>query len=98
MADGHLVADNQGMGIVGDMQHTEVLHIGPVADPDIMHVPANDGMKPDATLLAQHNIADDDAGLLDKTGSGNRGFDALKGANHLPTVGESSDNLQEPVD
>jgi len=82
MADGHLVADDQWMGIVSDMEHTEVLHIRPVADPDKVHVPANDGMKPDAAVLAQHDIADDHAGLFDKTGRGNGGFDSLKCADH----------------
>ena len=52
MADGHLVADDQRMGIVGDMEYTEVLHVSPVTDPDIVHVPTNDGMEPDAAVLA----------------------------------------------
>jgi uncharacterized RmlC-like cupin family protein len=52
------------------MEHAEVLHISPVADPDIVHVPANDSMEPNAAVLAKHDIADDDAGLFDKTGRG----------------------------
>jgi hypothetical protein len=65
VADGHLVADDQWMGIVGAMEHTEILHISPVTDPDIVHVPANDSVKPDAAVLAHHDIADDDTGLFD---------------------------------
>jgi hypothetical protein len=82
VANGHLVANDQRMGIVGDMEHTEVLHVGPVTDPDVVHVPANDGMEPDAAMLAEHDIADDDAGLFDKTGGRNGGFDTLKCADH----------------
>jgi hypothetical protein len=82
VANGHVVADDQRMGIVGDMEHTEILHVRPVTDPNRVHVSANDGMEPDATMLAQHDIADDDTGLFDKTGCGNGGFDALKCADH----------------
>ena len=34
VADGHLIADEQGVGVVGDMEYAEVLHIRSVADPD----------------------------------------------------------------
>jgi hypothetical protein len=70
------------MGIVGDMEHTEVLHISPVTDPDIVYVSPNDSMEPDAAVLAKHDIADDHAGLFDITGRGNSGFDTLKCADH----------------
>ena len=86
MADGHLVTDNQRMSIVGDMQHTEILHVGPVTDPDRVHVPTNDGMEPDAAVFAEHDITDDNAGLFDKTGDRNGGFDTLKCADHAPTL------------
>jgi len=82
MADGHLVADDQWMGIVGDMEYTEVLHVRPLADPDTVHIPANDGMEPDTAVFAQHDIADDDAGFLDKAGRGNGGCDSLKCTDH----------------
>ena len=82
MADSHLVTDDQRMGIVSDMEHTEVLHVSPVTNPDKVHVSSNDGMEPDATMLTQHNIADDDACLFDKTRGGNGRFDSLKCADH----------------
>lgn len=82
MADGHLVADDERMGVMGDMEYTEVLHIRPVTNPNGVHIPANDGMEPDAAVLAQHDIADDDAGFLDKAGRRNGGFDSLKCADH----------------
>jgi hypothetical protein len=40
----------------------------------------------------------DDAGLFDKTGHGNGGFDALIGADPASTVRESARNLQGAVD
>ena len=52
MADGHLIANDEGMDIVGDMEHTEVLHVRPVSDLDRVHVTANDSMEPDAAVLA----------------------------------------------
>jgi len=66
------------------MEHTEVLHVGPVANPYVMHISADDSMEPDATMLAQHDVTDHDASLFDKTGRGNGGFDALKSADHAP--------------
>ena len=98
MADGHLIADDERVGAVGNVQHAEVLHVGPVANPDIMHIPANHGMEPDAALFAQYDIPDDNPGLFDKTGGWDSGFDALKSTDHRPTVGESSPDLQEAVD
>ncbi len=61
-------------------------------------VPANDGMERDAAVLAETDIAHDDAGLFDKTGRGNGGFDVLKGADHASTVGELVRDLLGAVD
>ena len=55
-------------------------------DENIRWVSSNDGMELD------------DAGLFDKTGHGNGGVDALKGADHASTVGESVRDLQGAVD
>ena len=82
MANGHLVADDQRMGIVSDMEHAEVLHVRPVADSDAVHVPANDSMEPDATVFAQHDITNDDAGFFDKAGCRDGWLDTLKCADH----------------
>jgi hypothetical protein len=40
----------------------------------------------------------DDAGRFDKTGHGNGGIDALKGADHASTVRESARDMQGAVD
>jgi hypothetical protein len=82
VADGDLIADDQRMGVVGDMEHAEILHVGSISNPNMVHVPANDGMEPHAAVLAQYHIADDNAGLFDKAGDGNGWFDALKCADH----------------
>jgi len=82
MADRYLVADDQRMGIVSDMEHAEILHVCPVTNPDKVHVSSNDGMEPDTTVLTQHHIADDDACFVDKTGVGDDGFYSLKCADH----------------
>lgn len=39
-------------------------------------------MEPNAVVLADQNIADDNAGLFDETGRRDRRFDALKGVDH----------------
>jgi hypothetical protein len=44
-------------------------------------------MERDAAVLAETDIADDDAGLFGKTGRGNGGFNALKGADQASTIG-----------
>ena len=51
-------------------------------------------MELDIVVLAEHGITDDDAGLFDKTGRGNGGFETLKCVDHTSTVGESSRDLK----
>jgi hypothetical protein len=95
MANGHLVADDQRMDIVGDMEDTEVLHVSPLTDSDEVHVPPNDSVKPNAAVLTQHDIANDDAGLFDKTGGRNGGRDSLKRADHAMHSRGIDPDLQE---
>ena len=61
-------------------------------------VHANDGMELDTAVLAEHDIADGDPGLFDKTGGRHGGFETLKCADHASTVGESARDLQGAVD
>jgi len=65
---------------------------------NILWVHANESMELDTVVLAEHDIAHDDAGLFDKTGRGNGGFDALIGADHASIIGESARDLQGAVD
>jgi len=78
------------MGIVGDMQHAEVLHIRAVTDADVVDITPNDGMEPDATGFAHDDIPDDDAGFFDEARCWNSRFDALESSNHGRTIGESA--------
>jgi hypothetical protein len=55
---------------------------GRTEDENILWVHANEGMEIDNVVLAEHGITDDDAGLLEKTGRGNGGFDILKSSDH----------------
>ena len=87
VTDGHLVADDERMSIVRDVQHAEILHIRPVADADMIHVAANDRVKPGAAVFAHDHISDNNGRLLDKTGVGNSRLDALKRPDHDLNLG-----------
>jgi hypothetical protein len=77
------------MRIVRDMEHAQILYVRSMTDTDVMHVAANHGMKPDAALFAHHDVADDHRGVFDEAGFGNGRSDALKGPDHVRTIGES---------
>jgi hypothetical protein len=55
-------------------------------------------MELDTVVLAETGIADDDAGLFDKPGCRNDGFETLKCADHASIVGGSARDLQGAVD
>jgi hypothetical protein len=54
-----------------------------------MHVTADDGMEPDAAVFAYDHVADDHRGVFNEAGFGNARLDALKGPDHVCTIGES---------
>ncbi|MCC2640582.1 MAG: hypothetical protein K0S45_995 [Nitrospira sp.] len=87
VTDGHIVADKERMGIVRDMQHAEILNVGPVADTDQVDVAADHGVKPGAGVLAHDDIPDDDGRVLDEAGNGNARSDALKHSDHRSNLG-----------
>ncbi len=66
MADGDVIAKSEGVGVMCDVQQTEVLNIGPMANADTMHVSAYDGIEPDARFRSDGHIADDDGRVFDK--------------------------------
>ncbi len=88
VADCHIVADDQRVCIMGHMQHAEVLDVGAISDSNVVHVPSNDSMEPDAAVLSHDDVADDDAGFLDEAGRGDRGREALECSNHRRTIGQ----------
>ena len=70
------------MRVMRHVQHAEILYIGTVADPNVIHIPSNDGMKPRAAVFAHDDIPDHDGRVLDEARSGDSGCDALEGADH----------------
>lgn len=87
VTDSHVVANDEGMRVVVNMQHAEVLHVGSVSNADVIHIAADDGMEPGAAVFAHHDVADDDRGVFDKAGLRDGGPDALESPNHPPNLG-----------
>ena len=82
MADGHLVPNDQGVGIMRHVQHAEILHVGPVPDTDMIDVAPDHGIEPDAALFPHHYIADDNSGVFYKAGVWNGRLYALECSDH----------------
>ena len=59
VADGHETAD-EAWAVILDVQAGRVLYIGVRANPDTADVAAHDGCGPDARVLADFDIAEDD--------------------------------------
>jgi len=84
MADRDITADGEWMRIVSHVQHAQILDVGPLTDADVMNIPSNHRVKPDAALFAHHHITDDNSGVIDEAGFGDGRGNALKGPNHRP--------------
>ena len=82
VADRDPVTNDDGIAIAHAMQHGAVLHIGVGADADGMHIAADDGVHPDAGVLAEGDVADDLGGNIHIAGRRNDGRFALIGTNH----------------
>src|ERR1700686_3471500 len=65
MADGHVIAENQRPLVAHHVQHGAVLNVGASADANVVHIAANHRTRPDAGVLANHHVADDDGGGVD---------------------------------
>ncbi len=90
MADGDVVADDEWMVIVCNMQHAKILDVCTSADTDIIHIATDHGVEPHTAILPHDHITDDHTSFLDKAGFRDCGLDTLKGPNHGGTVGESA--------
>ena len=88
MADRDTIAEHQRIRVVGHVQNAEILDVGPIADTDVMDVPANDRVEPDAGLLADDDISDHQGRFLDEGAFWDGRSDSLKGSDHRPIVGE----------
>src|SRR5437867_3304420 len=82
MTDRHLIADDQRMRIVSDVQDAEILNVRPVSDLDEVHVSADDAQKPDTRLRTDDYIADHDCRLLYERVFPDLRQNSLKGAQH----------------
>jgi len=58
MPDRDIIADQGGMLFMGNMDHSAILDIGPLADPDPVHITTDDYIEPEARFRADRNIAD----------------------------------------
>ncbi len=59
MSDGDAVANDERPFVERDVAHGQVLNVGLLADTNVVHIAADDGVEPDAALIADFNIADD---------------------------------------
>ena len=66
------------MATCGDMNHGVVLNIAVMADDNAVDVATQNGVVPDAGMVAERDIADDDAGAGDINVLANRWFFAQK--------------------
>ena len=82
VADGDPVADEDGIFVAHAVEDGAVLHVGVGADADGVDVAADDGVHPDAGVLAEGDIADDLRREVDIAGGGDGGRVALVGADH----------------
>ena len=65
MANGHVIAKNQGPFVAHHVQDRAILNVGPRADANVVHVAANHRARPDARILANHHITDNDGCGID---------------------------------
>src|SRR6266852_9469611 len=73
VADGDVVAEEEGIFVAHYVEDAAVLNIGARADADVVHVAAHDGAGPDAGVGADDHVADDDGGGVDVGGCGDLG-------------------------
>ena len=53
----YVVADDGAGSLVGSVNYGSILNIDLITDTDAVDIPANDGLKPNAALVAHDNIA-----------------------------------------
>ena len=76
VANGDLVPDAQGMGVVRHMKEAQVLNVRASPDPDKMHVSSNHTVKPHARFGSDLDIANDDRGVFDEDSRSDHGRDS----------------------
>src|SRR5262249_2277010 len=76
------IAHDDAVLVSHAVEHAAILHIGVIADTDGKHVAANNGVHPNAGVLAYLDIADDLGGFVDIAGLVNARRDSLVGTEH----------------
>jgi hypothetical protein len=80
VADGDIVAEEEGIFVAHYVEDAAVLNIGARADADVVDVAADDGAGPDAGVGADDDVANDDGGGVNVSGCGDLGPLAAVGA------------------
>src|SRR5208282_1310738 len=81
VADSDVVAEDEGVLVAHDVEDAAVLNVGASADTDVVDVATNHGAGPDARVLADNHVADDDGGGVNIGGCGDLRALAAVGAN-----------------
>jgi hypothetical protein len=68
------------------MQYGAILHVGISADSNLMHIASQDGVHPDAGVLAQDDVSDQLRGGVHVAGSRNDWMLAFERTNHRGLV------------
>src|SRR5258708_9239902 len=88
MADGYVVAEQQGMFVAHYVEDGAILNIGAGADADVVDVAADYRAGPDAGVWADDYVADDYGGGVNVGGGGDFRALAAIGANLcIPVIG-----------
>jgi len=82
VADRDLITERGGMGPAHHVHDTAILDICPSTDPDTVHITAEDGVHPDAAVVADNDVADDLGTLVDKRGRCHARMNGLIRAQH----------------
>lgn len=77
MADRDIVSKNAGV-VVGEVEDGVVLNIAVVTDNDAIDIAAKDGIVPDAGMVTERHVTEDDGGRGDINVLANRRFFAQK--------------------
>src|SRR6267154_4312961 len=82
VADGYVVAEQEGIFVAHYVEDGAVLNIGAGADTDVVDVAADYGAGPNAGVWANDYVADDYGGGVNVSGGGDFGALAAIGSDH----------------
>lgn len=82
VADRAEIADGDGVEVSLAVEDGAVLDVGLGADVDAVDVSAEDGVDPDAGVMAEGDVADEVGGGIDVAGVGDAGVVSAEGPEH----------------